>query len=608
MSLLQLKDVTLRFGDVPLLDSASLTIHAGERVCLIGRNGVGKTSLMRVLTGEESPNSGDIFRAKDLRITRLEQDVPGSIAGTVEQVIQTGVDPDSHEEQWESDMRVGELIESMRLQRDATFESLSGGLKRRTLLARAIAGQPGLLLLDEPTNHLDLPSIQWLEQYLLKQTFALFFVTHDRSFLRRLATRIVELDRGHLQSWDCDYETFLERKAVWLEAEEKRWAVFDKKLAQEEAWLRQGVKARRTRNEGRVQALMKLRRERAQRRERSGTARIELQDGATSGDKVIDVQNVTFEWPEQTVVRDFTTTIWRGDKIGIIGPNGSGKTTLLNLLLGRLKPQSGTVKLGTNLQMVYFDQLRDQIDNTKTVIQNVAGNSETVHFQGRARHVHSYLRDFLFAPDRARMLADRLSGGERNRLLLARLFLQPANVLVLDEPTNDLDLETLELLEALLVEYSGTLLLVSHDRTFLDEAVTSTLVLEGDGLITEVVGGYEEWEALKARRNSSTKRASESARSATGTKSAPAQAKSQKPRRFLNREQRELDEIPARIAALEARQAELTEKLADPAIYKTSPKAVPELQAELEATQREIASAYARWDELESLKAAGSDS
>ncbi len=594
MALLQLKGITLQYGSVPLLDAVDLGIQAGERVCLLGRNGSGKTSLMRILTGEETPNAGEIIRSPGLHMTRLDQEVPGDVAGTVGAVVRAGLHADHHEEEWEIDHRIGLLMDAMRLPALSEFSSLSGGLKRRALLARALAGRPDVLLLDEPTNHLDLPSILWLEKFLIAQRATLFFVTHDRAFLRRLATRIVELDRGHLQSWDCDYDAYLVRKAAWLDAEEKRWALFDKKLAQEEAWIRQGVKARRTRNEGRVRALEQLRRERLRRRERIGTARIEVQEGVASGQKVIDLDDVSYAWPGRTVLKNFSTTIWRGDKVGIIGPNGSGKTTLLQILLGRLEPQGGTVRLGTNLQIVYLDQLRDAIDDDKTVIQNVAGSAETVTFQGRSRNIHGYLQDFLFSPDRARMPARTLSGGERNRLLLARLFLQPANVLVLDEPTNDLDAETLELLEALLVEFGGTVLLVSHDRAFLDEVVTGTLVLESEGVVTEVTGGYSDWEKMKARAAAGPVAA---APEPVAPKGKPA-----RPRKFLNREQAELYAMPGHIEKLEAAAQALAEKLADPRTYTDFPDTIPAIQAEMAKAQDDIARQYARWEELETLK------
>jgi ATP-binding cassette subfamily F protein uup len=470
------------------------------------------------------------------------------------------------------------------------------------LLARALAGQPDLLLLDEPTNHLDLGSILWLEDFLLRHPISLLFVTHDRTFLRRLANRIVELDRGKLFGWSCDYDTFLQRKSDMLEAEAVQWKAFDKKLAQEEAWLRQGVKARRTRNEGRVRALLELRRERARRRERSATAKMEIQSGALSGQRVLRAEGVTFAHPEmpEPVVRDFSSEIFRGDKIGILGPNGCGKTTLLKLLLGQLAPQSGQVTTGTNLQVVYLDQMRDQIDLNKTVAENVAGASQSVHFQGRDRNIHSYLADFLFRSDRVRMPARLLSGGERNRLLLARLFLQPANVLVLDEPTNDLDAETLELLEDLLVSWDQTLLLVSHDRAFLDAVVTSLLVFEGGGKISEVNGGYSDWQRWSARG------------AAVPPAATPAPAKTEEPKnkprgraeKFLNRERRELDELPGQIERWEAEQARCAEKLQDPQLYRADPGALPKIEAESIALEAKIRAAYSRWEELEAKRCA----
>jgi len=597
MALLQIRNVTLRYGGEPVLDEVDFQIDPGERVCLIGRNGAGKTSLMRILTGEEAPSSGDVIRPAGVVLTRLEQEAPAGLTGTVAEVIRSGLSPERHEEEWETDRRLTALAEEMNLPAEAEFSTLSGGMKRRVLLARALAGLPDVILLDEPTNHLDLESILWLENTLLERGLTLFFVTHDRAFLRRLSTRIVELDRGQLTSWACDYDTFVERKTAALDAEEKQWAAFDKKLAQEEAWLRQGVKARRTRNEGRVRELMKLRAERGRRRERDGRARIELQEGATSGQKVIEAKDVTFGYGGSPVVRDFTTTIWRGDKIGIIGPNGSGKTTLLRLLLGQLGPQSGEVKLGTALEVVYLDQLRARIDGEKTVAQNVAGDAETVMFQGRSRHIHSYLQDFLFRSDRVRMPAKLLSGGERNRLLLARLFLQPANVLVLDEPTNDLDAETLELLEELLISYTGTLLLVSHDREFLDHVVTSTLVFEGEGRIGEYVGGYEDW--LKQRPSLSAPVEKPDAAEAPKPR-----GRTERPRKFLNREQRELDELPALIERLEAEHAEIAARLASPEIYQRDPGSIPGIQAELAGNEARTAEAYARWEELEALRLA----
>jgi len=598
MPLLQLRQVTLRYSASPLLEEIDFQVEAGERICLLGRNGAGKTSLMRIITGEETPNKGEIIRSSEMLMTRLNQEIPDDVTGSVIEVIRSGLRTDHHEEEWQTDIRLEELIAEMQLPAEHEFSELSGGLKRRVLLARALAGQPDILLLDEPTNHLDLDSILWLERFLLETKLTLFFVTHDRTFLRKLATRIVELDRGHLTSWACDYDTYLIRKVANLEAEEKQWAAFDKKLAQEEVWLRQGVKARRTRNEGRVRALQKMRSERSQRREREGTARIELQTGALSGQKVIEAKEIAFGYGEMPIVRAFTTTIWRGDKIGIIGPNGGGKTTLLKLLLGQLTPDSGTVKLGTNLQVVYLDQLRGQIDNAKTVAQNVAGDAETVTFQGRPRHIHSYLQDFLFRADRIRMPAKMLSGGERNRLLLARLFLQPANVLVMDEPTNDLDAETLELLEELLLEYSGTLLLVSHDRAFLDNVITSTLVFEGEGRITEYTGGYEDWVRQRPALPLPVKEIPAPVKSQP-VKSMPANSKASK---FLNREKRELEELPAIIEKLEADQADLSTRLWEPDLYQKQPELVSQLKTEATALEEQIKKSYARWEELEAKR------
>jgi len=422
----------------------------------------------------------------------------------------------------------------------------------------------------------------------------------DRTFLRKLATRIVELDRGQLTSWACDYDTYLERKAANLEAEEKQWAAFDKKLAQEEVWLRQGVKARRTRNEGRVRALQAMRNERSERRQREGTARIEIQTGSMSGQKVIEVKDISFSYGDKPIVRDFTTTIWRGDKIGMIGPNGGGKTTLLKLLLGQLEPDSGTVKLGTNLQVVYLDQLRGQIDDAKTVAQNVAGDAETVTFQGRARHIHSYLQDFLFRADRIRMPAKMLSGGERNRLLLARLFLQPANVLVMDEPTNDLDAETLELLEELLLEFTGTLLLVSHDRAFLDNVVTSTLIFEGEGRVTEYTGGYEDW--VRQRPSAQSAAAVPPPEAKSDAKPVPPRA--EKAPKFLKREQRELEELPAQLEKMELEVSALNERMWDPALYKNEPGKLPLLKNELAVLEERIKNGYVRWEQLEEKRKA----
>ncbi len=592
MPLFQLHQVTLSYGLLPLLDHVDLQIEPGERICLVGRNGTGKTSLMRLMTREETPSEGEVICAPGTVVTYLSQEIPDQITGSVIEVIRSGLPLNNTEEEWESDMRLEALAERISLRGDDSFSSLSGGLKRRTLLARALAGKPNLLLLDEPTNHLDLETILWLEDFLLTTPITLFFVTHDRAFLKKLATRIVELDRGALTSWNCDYNTYLERKASWLEAEGKQWSSFDKKLAQEEAWLRQGVKARRTRNEGRVRALEKLRQERSERRERSGKARLSLQHTSLSGQKVIEAKEVSFAYEEINIVDHFTTTIWRGDKIGIIGSNGSGKTTLLQLLLGKTTPHSGSIHLGTKLEIVYFDQLRGAIDPEKSVAANVAGDSDTVVFQGRPRHIHSYLEDFLFSRERIRMPAKVLSGGERNRLLLAKLFLQPTNVLVMDEPTNDLDAETMELLEELILEYNGTLLLVSHDRAFLNNVVTSTLVFEGAGEIMEYSGGYDDW---VAKRRTAKK---EMPPIILPPHKKPPTPPS-RPAFFLKAQERELKSLPSRIEQHEAEKQSLLNKLCDPIFYKKEPEKLPEIEKLLATLEDQIACSYARWEELE---------
>ncbi|HXA14611.1 MAG TPA: ATP-binding cassette domain-containing protein [Opitutaceae bacterium] len=596
--------MNLCFGGPAILDKVNFQVDPGERVCLLGRNGAGKSTLMRVIAGEMKPDTGDVFRQPGSLFTRLNQEVPADVGGTVIDIIASGLRPQTeHEEDWERDVLVDTLIEHLQLSPQAEFEELSGGLKRRTLLGRALAGQPDLLLLDEPTNHLDLESILWLEEFLLTEKITLFFVTHDRAFLRKLATRIVELDRGRLASWACDYDTYLIRKEEVVAAEEKQQAAFDKKLAQEEVWIRKGVRAQRSRAQGRIHALMKMRAERAARRERLGNVTLRLGEAERSGVKVIDVEAMSFAYPDgRLLVRNFTTTFTRGDKIGIIGPNGAGKSTLIKLLLGQLAPTAGTIKHGTNLEVVYFDQMRAQIDDNKTVADNIAAGNETVTVDGRTRHVISYLQDFLFTADRARTPARVLSGGERNRLLLARLFTKPANVLVMDEPTNDLDAETLDLLEDLLVEYQGTLLIVSHDRDFLDNVVTSTLVFEGDGRIGDYVGGYADW--VHEKEKVAAAKAAAAARATT--QAAVATAPSAKPTRKLsNKEQRELDALPAQIDALETEQAELGAKLADPVFYQRERSAAAQVKARLDELDRQHATALARWEELESGRTKG---
>jgi ATP-binding cassette subfamily F protein uup len=617
MALLSLLDLSLSFGGPAVLEKINFQIDAGERVCLVGRNGAGKSTLMRVIAGETKPDTGDVFRPAGARYTRLTQEIPIDVTGSVHDLVAAGLRPaGAHEEDWERDVRVEDLIAHLGLDPLREFAALSGGLKRRVLLARALAGQPDLLLLDEPTNHLDVESILWLEEFLLESKLSLFFVTHDRAFLRRLATRIVELDRGRLASWSCDYDTYLVRKQEVLEAEERNQALFDKKLAQEEAWIRRGVRAQRSRAQSRINQLLQMRAERTARRSRAGEANLKLAEAERSGVKVIETAGAAFTWPDgRILLRPLTTTILRGDKIGLIGPNGAGKTTLLKLLLGQLAPTAGTIKHGTRLEVVYYDQLRAQIDDDRTVADNIANGNDTVTIDGRTRNVISYLQDFLFAPDRARTPARVLSGGERNRLLLARLFTKPANVLVMDEPTNDLDAETLDLLEDLLVEYQGTLLLVSHDRDFLDNVVTSTLVFEGDGRIGEYVGGYADWQrqrtALRAQAAATTLRPAPAAVSTPSggptspTSSRPNTAAPSRAARLTTKEARELAALPALIETQEREQAELTAKLADPAFYRREPAAFAAAKDRLEALEQEQAATLARWEALEGRQATG---
>ncbi len=498
MPLVTIRNLSLRFRGPPLLDDVTCHVEAGQRVGLLGRNGAGKTSLMRLLAGGIQPDAGSVEFAPGATVALLQQDVPQDLAGIVRAIVATGLPAAAPETAWQGEQAVTQILSRMELDGAAAFEGLSAGLKRRVLLARAVVGQPDLLLLDEPTNHLDIEAVEWLEGFLGRWRGTLMFVTHDRTFLRRMADRILEIDRGRIFDWSCDYDTFLVRKEESLAAEEKQNALFDKKLAQEEVWIRTGIKARRTRNEGRVRALEAMRRERGQRRNAVGRVKLEIQEAERSGALVAAVEGVSFLRGERPIIRDLSTSVMRGDRIGIVGPNGSGKTTLLRLLLGELAPATGSVRLGTNLRIAFFDQLRDQLDDEKTVADNVADGYETVQIGGQPRHVVGYLQDFLFTPDRTRTLVKFLSGGERNRVLLARLFAKPANLIVLDEPTNDLDAETLEMLEERLVDFAGTVLVVSHDRSFLDNVVTSTLVFEPTGqggafAVKEYVGGYTDW-------------------------------------------------------------------------------------------------------------------
>jgi ABC transport system ATP-binding/permease protein len=602
--------VSIAFGHLPLLDDASLQIEPRERVSVIGRNGTGKSTLLRLVSGETDPDAGSVWRQPALRTARLEQDVPLSANRSVFDVVAEGHTHHLEEDdEWRREHHVDLVLSRLELPAEAIVDTLSGGWRRRVLLARALVGQPDLLLLDEPTNHLDIEAITWLEGFLADYAGAVMFVTHDRAFLQRLATRIVELDRGRLTSWPGDYATYLRRKDEALANEATLQDKFDKKLAEEEVWVRQGIKARRTRNEGRVRALQAMRAERAARREQMGNVRLQVEQADPSGKLVIEAQHIskTYANPENLehpVIRDFSTRIMRGDRIGLIGPNGAGKTTLLRLLLGELAPDEGEIRHGANVQIAYYDQQREQLDPERTVFDTVGEGNDTVTANGRTRHVHAYLRDFLFSNERARSPVKALSGGERNRLLLARLFTRPADLLVLDEPTNDLYLETLELLEEELVEWPGTLLLVSHDRAFLDNVVTSTFVFEGSGRVQEYVGGYEDWvrqcESAQPRRTRGTRRdkpARDQAPSSVSSVSTVVERK-----KLSYKEQRELEALPAKIEALEAEQRALAEKIAGPAFYKEEAAVIQASLARVDELHRELAGVYARWDALDSRR------
>jgi|TARA_B110000037_G_scaffold223191_1_gene303595 ATP-binding cassette subfamily F protein uup len=595
--MLSLRKITLSYGGAPLLDELSLEIRENDRACLVGRNGTGKTSLLEIIAGIHPPDRGEIQLAPGRKLAYLPQAIPDVIEGTIETVVSSGLD---HEDlaEWEVMTKVDRLLDEMELSGDEPFNTLSAGMKRRVILAQAVVSEPDLLVLDEPTNHLDIPSIRWMERYL-KERFrgALLFVTHDRAFLQALATRILDLDRGRLISWDCDYRKYLERKEEWLEAEATQSAQFDKKLAEEERWIRRGIQARRTRNEGRVRALKQMRLDHQSRRQKMGTVHLRIEAAERSGAKVIAVEDLHFAYEDHPpTIEHLSFLIERGDKVGIVGPNGAGKTTLLRLLLGKLQPTSGTVTHGTKLQIAYFDQLRDQLDESRTVVDMIADGNETVTIGGRSQHVMSYLQDFLFPPDRARSTISMLSGGERNRLLLARLFTQPANVLVLDEPTNDLDLETLDLLEEQISHFSGTVLIVSHDRAFLDDVATDLLVLDGNGDIKPFIGGYSDWLAQDTASATAMPRKFVS-------KAPEAKAKrSTKQRKFLNRERWELEAIPGEIEKLDEEQATIAEQLSDPKLYQEYPDKVTSLQARNKEVEELLATKYARWDELEALR------
>lgn len=626
MALIKLESACLAYGHVPLLDKVDLQIDPGERVCLVGRNGAGKSTLMRVMEGVAELDDGGLWKKPDLRVGILSQEVPQLDDLSVYDVVADGLDEigkviaDYHHvlhemetdftdalnnklarlqdkieagDGWNLEQRITAVITKLELPEDALMGSLSGGYKRRVMLARALVLEPELILLDEPTNHLDVEAIQWMEEFLLSFNGAVLFITHDRTFLRHLATRIVELDRGKITSWPGDYDTYIRTKEERAVIEEQQNALFDKKLAQEEVWIRQGIKARRTRNEGRVRDLEKLRKTRSERLNKVGNVNLQVESGESSGKIVIEAEGISKSFGDRTIVKSLTTKIMRGDRIGILGPNGVGKSTLLKMLLGELEPDTGSVKSGTKLSVAYFDQQRAVLDPEKTVADNLNFGSDTITINGKSRHVMSYLQDFLFPPARVRSPVKSLSGGERNRLLLARLFIQPANLLVLDEPTNDLDVETLELLEELLCNYDGTLILVSHDRTFLDNVVTSTLAFEGDGVINEYVGGYEDW--LRQSRSNFAK----VEKKAAAPKADAKETKPEKKKTKLSfKDQFELDTLPQKIESLEAEQEETQNKIAEADFYQQDKKNVDKVLARLSEIEKELETVYGRWEEL----------
>ena len=628
MPLVVLDQISHAYGHLPLLDKAALQVEPGERIAIIGRNGTGKSTLMQIIGGEMQPDAGTVWTQPGARVARLVQDVPLSANLPVFDVIAQGlgdlgelianyhhaaveVATDYSDEAmtrlgnyqheleerdgWSLEQRVELIVTKLGLPSEAIVDTLSGGWKRRVLLARALVSQPDVLLLDEPTNHLDIEAIEWLETFLLDYAGAVIFVTHDRTFLEKVATRIVEIDRGMLTSWPGNYATFERKKEEWLANEELANAKFDKKMAQEEVWLRRGVKARRTRDEGRVKALMAMRAERAERRALMGNVRMQVDQADPSGKMVFEAKGLSHAFAASPVVKDLSLRVMRGDRIGLIGPNGAGKTTLLRLLLGEITPQSGEVRRGANVQVAYYDQQREQLDPERTVVDTVGDGADTVTVNGVPKHVHGYLADFLFSPERARSPVKALSGGERNRLLLARLFMRPANVLVLDEPTNDLDLETLELLEAQLVEWPGTLLLVSHDRRFLDNVVTSTLAFEGTGKVQEYVGGYEDWQ-----RQSKLPPVLQAPSPKPKASSPKPQAPGRKAKRTF-KEEKEYAGLPKRIAALEAEQQQLQEAIARPEFYKDGAQAIKKTMERVAAVEAELLAAMERCDVLDSI-------
>lgn len=582
MSLISLNNLSLAFGGPKLLNAANLQIEQGDRVCLLGRNGAGKSSLLRIINGDLPTDEGEILRSQGTKTALVPQEFPNDWSGPIRDYLQQS-NPDP--------VTLEQVISQLELDAEAKIESLSGGIKRRVLLAAALSHDPDLLLLDEPTNHLDIAAIQWLEDFLLRLRKTLIFISHDRTFIAKLATRVVEVDRGRLQDYRCSYTQFLQRREDVLNAEDKAWARFDQKLAEEEIWIRKGIKARRTRNMGRVRDLQKLREDRSQRRDRTGQVKLQLETGQRSGQMVVEAEQVCFAYADKTIISNLDLRLMRGDRIGLIGPNGSGKTTLLKLLTEELQPTDGKLRLGTNLQIAYFDQLRDQLDEDRTVKQNIADDHDQVLINGQSRHIYGYLQDFLFTPDRARTPVKVLSGGEKNRLLLAKLFTRPANLLILDEPTNDLDMETLDLLEELLLDYPGTVLLVSHDRSFLNNVVTSSLIFDGSGAIQEIIGGYDDWQFQQKEKITTAQK----------EKSKPA-AKKERARRLNFKEKQLLVELPKKIEELETEQAALHETMADPSLYQQGDGAkITVMQERLQAIETELLQAYQRWEELEQI-------
>jgi len=638
MPQISLRKLTFTYSSPVLLDGITLNIERGEKVGLVGRNGAGKSTLLKLISGELKPDDGEIEILAESVLARLSQDVPDGVARTVFEVAADGFDlpagsvaswrrlglrmsageelsgPEAEEyerasviladaEQWQAADHLESLLQEMDLPADAEFQSLSAGMKRRVLLAAAMIRRPDILLLDEPTNHLDIESILWLQDFLQRYEGTLIFITHDRVFLQETATRIVEVERGRIFDWTCDYQTFLQRRDALLAAEAAAEAEFDRRLSEEEAWIRKGIKARRTRNEGRVRALKAMRVQRADRRKKQGSARMQMQQAERSGNLVAELEDVSHAFGERLILQGFSTQVMRGDRVGIIGPNGIGKSTLLRILLGQLQPDSGRVRLGTNQRVAYFDQLRSQLDETKTARENIADGNDFLEINGVRKHVMGYLQDFLFSPDRAHQRTSFLSGGERNRLLLAKMMSKPSNVMVLDEPTNDLDSETLELLEEMLPEYQGTVFLVSHDRAFLNNVVTSTIVFEGIGTVGEYDGGYDDWLRVFRQRQESDSAMKSAAKKESETRvtTKPVAEKQKRRVRLSYRDQRELEQLPDRIAELETRQTQLQSEMAAPGFYQSGQEQVAKITAQLTQVSDDLLQAFERWEELESL-------